>query len=1293
VSALIGMKTLVAVSLLWFSFTSFSRTYLVHHYTERQGLPTSTVYDVAQDKMGQLWFSTRLGVSVYDGVSWKNHTRSDGLPSLGYSKIKIDRNGTVWVLGSSFGQPRIYYYKDNKWQKFYSLPIRESQFVEISCFGLLSGRDWPRLAVGTLKHGLYIWNGDKWLHYTVENGLPGLCVSGVAALNGRFYAATDGGLAVVADYGVDRSVGRRLKLPSVPLKGIGVESKRVWLLAEGWLAYFVEGEYDLVRYSLPAVFLAGERYFTLAPDYTSGIYLGNRNRIYYFNYNTGELEPIGMENGLISGGASSIFADFEGNIWIFCDRGVSKIASRRFESFQMKHGLLDDEVTAILEYEPGQLVFGHNTGVTFYDGRDFEPIPFDRSGPAGLLLSRVMDIKRDSRQNIWLAASQFGLCRLGPDRKMEWYGRELAKRDPFNCLCIDERDSVWVGTSHVIMELRGNELSLLEIAKEIRSPGFRRIYAVSGRIYLATAGNGVYEYKNKRWRNYLASTDSAVNSVYAVARDHDGQILLGTMRGVYGLKEGDIKPFMPGRLHLYRPVFFILKDQNRGLWLGTDNGVVHWDGQRQFCYGIQEGLIGQETNRAAAIIDSKGRTWFGTNQGVSCYHGEFDRLKIRGAPPRLQLLYLEAAGRKLPLNGSHSLKLDPRENNVVFHFRAISFLDEQAIRFKHKLEGLDKEWSTEHYPYRQMIRYENIPAGVYRFAIKARNTLGVWSPVKRSSLIEVARPFYRQWWVYMLVAAAIALILAGIHRYFSVKRHSSLLERHVKERSDLLRAAEERYSRLFLDSRDAAVFISPDGRLFDINPAGLELFGYAAKDDIYIVNIFESHFSVPHDQETFCRQIEEKGYVKDLELVLKRANDEAFTALVTATAVKNTQGQVVAYQGVFRDITERRRLERQLEQARKMEAIGTLAGGVAHDLNNILSGLINYPELLLMDIPKESPVGKTVLAIKKTGEKAAAIVQDLLTLSKGASGIHDVVNLNDVVGEYLVSPEYEVLKMSHPQVHFEVQLSAELANMVGSAVHLFKVVMNLVTNAAEAIRGDGICVIGTENVSIQDPIQAFENIESGEYALLSVRDNGVGIPAENINRIFEPFYTTKIMGRSGTGLGMSVVWATVKDHRGYIDVESEVGVGTTFKLYFPASRRLVRKEKSLQEIDRYRGKEHILVVDDVAEQRKIASAILEKLGYRVTSLSSGEEAIEFLKRESVDLVVLDMLMTPGMDGLQTYRHILKHHPRQKAVIVSGFSKTQRIIEAQNLGVGAFVQKPYTIEKIGLIIREELAKER
>lgn len=215
-------------------------------------------------------------------------------------------------------------------------------------------------------------------------------------------------------------------------------------------------------------------------------------------------------------------------------------------------------------------------------------------------------------------------------------------------------------------------------------------------------------------------------------------------------------------------------------------------------------------------------------------------------------------------------------------------------------------------------------------------------------------------------------------------------------------------------------------------------------------------------------------------------------------------------------------------------------------------------------------------------------------------------------------------------------------------------------------------------------------MEEGDYVVLSVSDTGVGISAEDRKRIFEPFYTKKVMGRSGTGLGMAVVWGTVKDHKGYIDIQSIEGKGTTFTLYFPATRKGLAKEKSLPSVEDYMGKgESVLVVDDVDEQREVGSRILKKLGYSVTSVSSGEEAVDYMKTNSADILILDMIMEPGIDGCETYKRILECHPGQKAIIVSGFSETDRVKEAQRLGAGAYIKKPFLLEKIGLAVRKEL----
>ena len=249
----------------------------------------------------------------------------------------------------------------------------------------------------------------------------------------------------------------------------------------------------------------------------------------------------------------------------------------------------------------------------------------------------------------------------------------------------------------------------------------------------------------------------------------------------------------------------------------------------------------------------------------------------------------------------------------------------------------------------------------------------------------------------------------------------------------------------------------------------------------------------------------------------------------------------------------------------------------------------------------------------------------------------------------------------------------------------------MLTNAAESMPDGGEISIVTENRYLDKPISGYDNVKEGDYVILSLSDGGVGISSKDIKRIFEPFYTKKIMGRrSGTGLGMAVVWGTIKDHNGYIDVKSREGKGTTFRLYFPVTRKDLAEEKTPIAIEDYMsGGESILVVDDVENQRIIATSLLSRLGYHVTAVSSGEEAVEYMKNAKADLLVLDMIMDPGIDGLETYKRILKLHPAQKAVIVSGFSETIRVKEAQKLGAGAYVRKPYLLEKIGLAIRIEL----
>ncbi|MCP4694985.1 MAG: PAS domain S-box protein, partial [Desulfobacterales bacterium] len=271
---------------------------------------------------------------------------------------------------------------------------------------------------------------------------------------------------------------------------------------------------------------------------------------------------------------------------------------------------------------------------------------------------------------------------------------------------------------------------------------------------------------------------------------------------------------------------------------------------------------------------------------------------------------------------------------------------------------------------------------------------------------------------------------------------------------------------------------------------------------------------------------------REIEYRIITRGGDVKTIETTIYLVTDREGEKIGFRGVSRDVTKKRELEGSLQRAEKMEAVGTLAGGVAHDLNNILSGIVSYPELLLMDLPEHSPLRKPIVTIKNSGEKAAAIVQDLLTLARRGVAVKEATNLNVIISDYLKSPEFRKLQSFHLDVRFETALDSTLLNISGSPIHLSKTVMNLASNAAEAISGKGAVAITTENRYIERREELPGGLKEGDYVILKIRDDGAGISAEDQGKIFEPFYTKKTMGRSGTGLGMAVVWGTVKDHSG-----------------------------------------------------------------------------------------------------------------------------------------------------------------
>ncbi len=557
---------------------------------------------------------------------------------------------------------------------------------------------------------------------------------------------------------------------------------------------------------------------------------------------------------------------------------------------------------------------------------------------------------------------------------------------------------------------------------------------------------------------------------------------------------------------------------------------------------------------------------------------------------------------------------------------------------------------------------------------------------------------HRKWMMHKVISApdytllwqilAGGLLMIALILLWNRRMAREIIRRkHIEEQlRKLSRAVEQSHNSIVITDLDAIIEY--------VNPAFACATGYVSEEAIgQNPRMLKSGYQKAPFYQAMWDTLAQNGVWKG-ELCNKRKDDSLYWEFVTISSIKDESGKTTHYVAVKEDISDRKKaakekekLTAQLHQAQKLESIGLMAGGVAHDLNNILSGVVGYPELILHDLPEKSKLRKPIETIMESGKMAAAVVADLLTVARGVASTRESHSLNTLIREYLNSPECVKLKSHHPQVAWQDQLTTAQATISCSAVHVKKCLMNLVTNAAEAVSDNGTVMISTSNQDID--ITAAGELNKGAYVVVSVQDTGPGIAKEDLEHIFEPFYTKKVMGKSGTGLGLTVVWNTMEDHDGKVTVESNEK-GTCFRLYFPLRAEIETTPSSVDNVNiRSTNNEYILVVDDEPHLRDIASQMLHSLGYKVDVVSSGDKAVQFVKDTKIDLIVLDMLMEPGINGRQTYEAILQLYPNQKAIIASGFSESDDVKATLKLGASGFIKKPYTMDTLGRAIKEAL----
>ncbi|MCP4658228.1 MAG: response regulator, partial [bacterium] len=756
-----------------------TQSYPIRNYTEGDGLPSSTVHDLTQDPSGRMWFATRSGIAVYDGVRWTTHTSEDGLQYRDYLDIEVDEGGTLWAL------PRVSpfvpsYFDGERWSTL-PVPGIEQPWVErITAFRVTLHQGKPVVAIGA-HEGLFLWHRGRWQRFTGESGLAGDSVNAIAVRKGRLYVGTMQGLLTFAATPAEIGWSQEPGVPVESILGVGIEELagddfRIWLLGESWIGFLANEGFQFVNRSLADSSWDRFGRIVVEPDGGGGLFFADRTNIWHGSAD-GSLVRLGPANGLIAGGATALLTDRERNLWIGTPRGVSKVGSRRFTNFTRGDGLLDDEVTAIAEIEPGTLLFGHNEGLTFFSREQVVRVPLAPKRKGSIGTSRVMDLRRDARGVVWAAVTASGVARIEPDGTMRWFREAEGLRGPIVALVFHPSGTLWAGGQEGVFAYDGERFSPVDPDPLLPTYVRRMAAGSDGSIYLATVREGLHVFTGGRWRE-VRTGDERADHLYTVLVDHRQRVWVGSVKGLYVLEDGILQRFRTAELSIDRPVYLLIEDSRRRLWIGTDNGVVRWDGRRAHSYEVREGLAGRETNRAAGWVDPLGRVWIGTNEGLSCYREEFD---FEPPPPLVELLAIEVDGRRIPLD--EPLRLAHDENSPTFRFRGISFIDEETIDFSSMLEGFDREWLDPYRSEGQQIRYTNLPPNRYRFHLQARNAMGVWSAVVSSPEITIALPFWKTWWFYVLSTLAAGMFLFTVFRSSEARRYSRRLKFQVRERT------------------------------------------------------------------------------------------------------------------------------------------------------------------------------------------------------------------------------------------------------------------------------------------------------------------------------------------------------------------------------------------------------------------------------------------------------------------------------------------------------------------------------
>jgi PAS domain S-box-containing protein len=1308
--------------------------YAIKTWQEDHGLPGGGLFSLAQTPDSYLWIGTSAGLVRFDGVrfvpvsvqagrgfgegtaaqvyadedtlwirniyreliAFKSGTATreagpTGDPEFVYAMAPA-RDGGLWIMTQTNG---LYRFAQGRFAQPIPLGFADAATVREDKAGVV----W----IGTRGQGLIRVDHGRVKRYGVADGLPSGVVQALASDDQRgLWIGTSSGLSLLKD-GKLTTYTARDGLAGDSITALLVDrDANLWIGTQGGLNRWRDGRCSRLTQREG---LSDDDVRALLEDHEGNVWVaggGGLTRLSDSVFTT-----YGVAEGLPSGTVQTITEGKDGGIWIgTLSTGIARLTGR--VATRLSVTALDRRsIISIHEGRDGSVWVATDDRRLFRvrGGAVSDLTPLQQTAPA-----KFPWMFEDER-GLVLASSMRGLGRIeagrfvplhprGPTGYYVYAGQRGAGGD------------LWLATNRGLMRVRQGGYTLFAKADGLAADRvFGLLADADGTLWLATQGGLTCFREGEPPRSLTEREGLPTNHLRVVLRDSRGDLWLSAMGHVFRITRQEVEAWLAGKTGVVTPVRYDTYDGLRTTEVPT---------------GAQSGR---------GLRSADGRLWFVTAKGLSVVDPARS-VVASDAPPSVRIE--EVSVNDIP---ERRAEYPPGAGDLTVRYTALSFRAPVKLTFRYRLEGLSDQWLNAHSE--RVARFSNLAPGRYTFRVVVESRDRSW-PAQEASFSFLLKPhWFQTWWWYGLLVLLAALGAGGLYRWRlrSLRARQEELGRRVEERTARLeeetsehrltaerlqREVEEREraqaqlnrlnaelgdrvaertnelatanealsgekERLAVTLRsigDGVIATDVSGQVVLLNRAAEEISGWSAQDAegrplADVLRIVARETRAPLSDP--ARAVLERGVMvlQPAEALLLARDGREILIADSAAPIRDRDSRIVGVVVVFRDVTERQKMEECLRDAQRLESLSVLAGGIAHDFNNLLSGIFGFIEIAQRS---STPGGKASAALERglsVLKRARGLTGQLLAFSRAGQPVMAPLALDRLLHDGVP------FALSGSNVSADLRIAEDLWLCKADAQQMDQAIDNLLLNARQAMAEGGRVTLSAENVVL--PRDCSAPLPDGRYVRLRIRDQGVGIPRELRARIFEPFFTTK---PGGTGLGLAITYSIVQKHGGHIEVNSEPGAGTTFTILLPAcdEEAAVPKPSALQPVA---GKGRVLVLEDEEYLREVVNEALTTLGHEVVAVGHGEQAVALFRearatQRPFDVVILDVNVRGGMGGVATLTQLREIDGGVRAIASSGYSG-DIMAHPADYGFRAVLSKPFTAAELGAVLGSVLAR--